>query len=63
MASNNALERLTGHKFEPFSPSLLTNVAHWGVLMKAVQDPRTPPCLERPEGLLGARRIQSLRMG
>jgi hypothetical protein len=28
--------------------------------MKAVQDPRTPPCLERPEGLLGARRIQSL---
>jgi len=28
LAGVGELERLTGHKFEPFSPSLLTNVAH-----------------------------------
>ena len=28
MVSTNAFESLTGHKFEPFLPSLLTNVAH-----------------------------------
>ena len=28
LASADAFESLTGHKFEPFLPSLLTNVAH-----------------------------------
>jgi len=47
--------RLTAHKFEPFLPSLLTNVAHWSSLWS------------RPWGAArntpGTRRIQSLRMG
>jgi len=51
MARSNALERLTRHKFEPFSPSLLTNVAHWGVLMKVkVQEPRTTPLPRKARG-------------
>lgn len=28
MVSADVFESLTGHKFEPFLPSLLTNVAH-----------------------------------
>jgi len=34
MVSADVYESLTGHKFEPFLPSLLTNVAHLGDPMR-----------------------------
>lgn len=35
MVSADVFESLTRHKFEPFLPSLLTNVAHLGEQMQA----------------------------
>lgn len=35
MVSAYVFESLTGHKFEPFLPSLLTNVAHLGDPMRS----------------------------